>query len=84
MWPCRLRWHRPVTGMQHADGKFCGPGCRAFGVPTLSTMSICSIEDVAAYDKAVLVQLYVMRDRKFVHQLIERARGAMFRVDHHG
>lgn len=64
------------TGMQHADGEI--HACRAAqaaGIPyTLSTMSICSIEDVAAnVEKPFWFQLYVMRDRGFVKALIERA-----------
>ncbi len=64
------------TGMQYRDGEI--HACRAAqaaGVPyTLSTMSICSIEDVAAnVDKPFWFQLYVMRDRGFVKALIERA-----------
>jgi L-lactate dehydrogenase (cytochrome) len=49
-----------------------------FGIPfTLSTMSICSIEDVAAHTKAPFwFQLYVMRDRDFIERLIERAKAA--------
>ncbi|MFC7551695.1 alpha-hydroxy-acid oxidizing protein [Pseudoroseomonas wenyumeiae] len=65
-----------LTGLFHADGEILG--CRAahaFGVPfTLSTMSICSIEDVAgAVDKPFWFQLYVMRDRGFSRSLVERA-----------
>jgi L-lactate dehydrogenase (cytochrome) len=65
-----------LTGLFHADGEILG--CRAahaFGVPfTLSTMSICSIEDVAgAVDKPFWFQLYVMRDRDFSRSLVERA-----------
>src|SRR4029453_658985 len=50
----------------------------AFGVPfTLSTMSICSIEDVAANTtKPFWFQLYVMRDRDFIGRLIDRAKAA--------
>ena len=64
------------TGMQHGDGEI--HACRAAhaaGIPyTLSTMSICSIEDVAAnVDQPFWFQLYVMRDRGFVKALIERA-----------
>ncbi len=64
------------TGMQFGDGEI--HACRAAqaeGIPyTLSTMSICSIEDVAAnVDKPFWFQLYVMRDRGFVKSLIERA-----------
>jgi L-lactate dehydrogenase (cytochrome) len=67
------------TGMQHADGEILAArAAAAFGVPfTLSTMSICSIEDVAAHTKAPFwFQLYVMRDRDFSERLIERARAA--------
>ena len=65
-----------LTGMQHADGEI--HACRAAhaaGIPyTLSTMSICSIEDVASnVDKPFWFQLYVMKDRGFVKALIERA-----------
>ena len=65
--------------MQHADGEILA--CRAAhaaGIQyTLSTMSICSIEDVAeAVDKPFWFQLYVMRDRGFVKALIERATAA--------
>jgi L-lactate dehydrogenase (cytochrome) len=67
------------TGMQHADGEIlAAQAAEAFGVPfTLSTMSICSIEDVAANTtRPFWFQLYVMRDRDFVLRLIERARAA--------
>jgi L-lactate dehydrogenase (cytochrome) len=65
-----------LTGMQHGDGEILA--CRAAqsaGIPyTLSTMSICSIEDVAAsVDKPFWFQLYVMKDRGFIKALIERA-----------
>ncbi|MCP9629650.1 alpha-hydroxy-acid oxidizing protein [Rhodopseudomonas palustris] len=64
------------TGMQYGDGEI--HACRAAhaaGIPyTLSTMSICSIEDVAAnVTKPFWFQLYVMKDRGFVKALIERA-----------
>ena len=68
-----------LTGMQHADGEILAARAAAeFGVPfTLSTMSICSIEDVAENtDKPFWFQLYVMRDRDFVSRLVERARYA--------
>lgn len=68
-----------LTGMQHADGEILAArAAEAFGVPfTLSTMSICSIEDVAAHTRAPFwFQLYVMRDRGFIERLIERARAA--------
>jgi L-lactate dehydrogenase (cytochrome) len=67
------------TGMQHADGEILAArAAERFGVPfTLSTMSICSIEDVAAHTKAPFwFQLYVMRDRGFIERLIDRARAA--------
>jgi L-lactate dehydrogenase (cytochrome) len=68
-----------LCGMQHGDGEILA--CRAAqaaGIPfTLSTMSICSIEDVAAaVDKPFWFQLYVMRDRGFIRALIERAAAA--------
>ncbi|MDE2119696.1 MAG: alpha-hydroxy-acid oxidizing protein, partial [Betaproteobacteria bacterium] len=68
-----------LTGMQHADGEILAArAAEAFGVPfTLSTMSICSIEDIAAHTRAPFwFQLYVMRDREFIERLIERARAA--------
>ncbi len=68
-----------LTGMQHADGEILAArAAEAFGVPfTLSTMSICSIEDVAAHTKAPFwFQLYVMRDRDFIERLIDRAKAA--------
>jgi len=65
-----------LLGMQHGDGEI--HACRAAqaaGIPfTQSTMSICSIEDIAAaVDKPFWFQLYVMRDRGFIKSLIERA-----------
>ena len=65
-----------LCGMQHGDGEI--HACRAAqaeGIPfTLSTMSICSIEDVAAnVEKPFWFQLYVMRDRGFIKELIQRA-----------
>jgi L-lactate dehydrogenase (cytochrome) len=68
-----------LTGMQHADGEMlAAQAAEEFGVPfTLSTMSICSIEDVAsATRKPFWFQLYVMKDRDFIASLIERARAA--------
>ena len=68
-----------LTGMQRADGEILAARAAAdFGVPfTLSTMSICSIEEVAANSPDPFwFQLYVMRDRDFVSRLIERARDA--------
>jgi L-lactate dehydrogenase (cytochrome) len=66
-----------LTGMQHADGEILAArAAEKFGVPfTLSTMSICSIEDVAANTtKPFWFQLYVMRDRAFMERLIERCK----------
>ncbi len=68
-----------LTGMQHADGEILGAkAAEKFGIPfTLSTMSICSIEDVAAHThKPFWFQLYVMRDRDFIERLINRAKAA--------
>jgi L-lactate dehydrogenase (cytochrome) len=68
-----------LTGMQHVDGEILAcKAAHAAGVQfTLSTMSICSIEDVAAATgKPFWFQLYVMRDRGFVRSLIERAAAA--------
>ncbi len=68
-----------LGGMQHADGEI--KACRAaqkFGVPyTLTTMSICSLEEVAKHnEKPFWFQLYVMRDRGFASDLVARARAA--------
>src|ERR1700751_2623986 len=68
-----------LLGMQHGDGEI--HACRAAqaaGIPfTQSTMSICSIEDVAAaVDKPFWFQLYVMKDRGYIRALIERAAAA--------
>jgi L-lactate dehydrogenase (cytochrome) len=68
-----------LTGMQHADGEILAArAAEKFGIPfTLSTMSICSIEDIAQNTTAPFwFQLYVMRDRDFVANLIERAKKA--------
>ncbi len=68
-----------MTGMQHADGEMlAAKAAEDFGVPfTLSTMSICSIEDVASVlKKPFWFQLYVMNDREFVVDLIHRAKAA--------
>ncbi|MBK8763783.1 MAG: alpha-hydroxy-acid oxidizing protein [Burkholderiaceae bacterium] len=68
-----------LTGMQHADGEILAArAAEQFGVPfTLSTMSICSIEDVKAHTtKPFWFQLYVMRDREFIEGLIDRAKAA--------
>ena len=67
------------VGMHHADGEILVARAAArFGIPfTLSTMSICSIEDVAAASREPFwFQLYVMRDRDFVERLIDRAKAA--------
>jgi len=66
-------------GMQSADGEIkAARAAEKFGIPfTLSTMSICSIEDVAENtSKPFWFQLYVMRDRDFVNRLIDRAKAA--------
>jgi L-lactate dehydrogenase (cytochrome) len=68
-----------LTGMQHADGEILAArAAEKIGVPfTLSTMSICSIEDVAARTtRPFWFQLYVMRDRDFINRLIDRAKAA--------
>jgi L-lactate dehydrogenase (cytochrome) len=68
-----------MTGMQHADGEMLAArAAEEFGVPfTLSTMSICSIEDVASVTtKPFWFQLYVMKDKDFVLDLINRAKAA--------
>ena len=69
-----------LTGMQHADGEILAArAAKAFGVPfTLSTMSICSIEDVskATDGHPFWFQLYVMKDRDFIELLIDRAKQA--------
>ncbi len=68
-----------LTGMQHPDGEIkAALAAEAAGVPfTLSTMSICSIEEVAKHtSKPFWFQLYVMRDREFIRNLIDRAKNA--------
>jgi L-lactate dehydrogenase (cytochrome) len=68
-----------LTGMQHADGEIAAArAAEKAGIPfTLSTMSICSIEDVAQHTRAPFwFQLYVMRDRGFSESLIARAKAA--------
>jgi L-lactate dehydrogenase (cytochrome) len=80
------KWAIPVgigptglTGLFHANGEMLGArAAQAFGVPfCLSTMSICSIEDVAGFvSKPFWFQLYLMRDRGFNAELIERAQSA--------
>ena len=68
-----------LTGMQSADGEIkAARAAEEFGVPfTLSTMSICSIEDVAANTtKPFWFQVYTLKDDDFMRRLIERARAA--------
>lgn len=68
-----------LTGMAWADGEIlAAKAAERFGVPfTLSTMSVCSIEDVAEHtSKPFWFQLYVMRDREFIADLIRRAKAA--------
>jgi L-lactate dehydrogenase (cytochrome) len=69
-----------LTGMQHADGEILGArAAKKFGIPfTLSTMSICSIEDVSKGTDGhpFWFQLYMMKDREFIANLIERAKAA--------
>ena len=68
-----------LCGMQHADGEIlAAQAAQEAGVPfTLSTMSVCSIEDVAEHtSKPFWFQLYVMKDRGFVESLIGRAKAA--------
>ncbi len=69
-----------LTGMQHADGEIHGAqAAKKFGIPfTLSTMSICSIEDIAQATNRhpFWFQLYVMKDRDYIERLIDRAKAA--------
>ncbi|MDP3250453.1 MAG: alpha-hydroxy acid oxidase [Hydrogenophaga sp.] len=68
-----------LTGMQHADGEILAArAAKKMGIPfTLSTMSICSIEDVAQHaGEGFWFQLYVMKDRAFIERLIDRAKAA--------
>ena len=68
-----------MTGMQHADGEILAArAAEKFGIPfSLSTMSICSIEDIAAHTRAPFwFQLYWMKDRDFMERLIDRAKAA--------
>jgi L-lactate dehydrogenase (cytochrome) len=68
-----------LTGMQWANGEMLGAiAAEKFGIPfTLSTMSICSIEDIdSVTTKPFWFQLYVMRDRGFVKSMIERAKAS--------
>ena len=69
-----------LTGMQHADGEIlAAQAAKEFGIPfTLSTMSICSLEDIAEHTgrHPFWFQLYVMRDKRFMERLIDRAKAA--------
>jgi L-lactate dehydrogenase (cytochrome) len=68
-----------LTGMQHADGEILAArAAKKMGIPfTLSTMSICSIEDVAKHaGEGFWFQLYVMKDKAFIERLIDRAKAA--------
>ena len=69
-----------LTGMQHADGEIlAAKAAKEFGIPfTLSTMSICSLEDIAEHTDRhpFWFQLYVMRDKAFMERLINRAKAA--------
>ena len=68
-----------LTGMQRADGEILAArAAEKFGIPfTLSTMSICSIEDIAAHTTAPFwFQLYMMRDRDAMAQMIQRCKDA--------
>lgn len=68
-----------LTGMQHADGEIlAAQAAEKFGVPfTLSTMSVCSIEDIAKHtSKPFWFQLYVMKDEAFLNNIIDRAKAA--------
>ena len=68
-----------LTGMQHADGEIhAARAAEKFGIPfTLSTMSICSIEDIAEHTTAPFwFQLYMMRDREAMARMIQRAKDA--------
>lgn len=68
-----------LTGMQCADGEIKGAkAAEKFGIPfSLSTMSVCSIEDIAENTSAPFwFQLYMMRDRDFIERLIDRAKAA--------
>ncbi|GAA4649971.1 alpha-hydroxy acid oxidase [Kistimonas scapharcae] len=68
-----------IAGMQHADGEILAArAAEAFGIPfILSTMSTCSLEDVATHTaKPFWFQLYILKDRSFSERLLERARAA--------
>jgi len=74
-----------LCGMQHRDGEIlAAQASEEFGVPfTLSTMSICSIEDVAENTtKPFWFQLYVMKDKEFMSKLLARAQNAGCKVLH--
>src|SRR5690606_383469 len=68
-----------LTGMQHADGEILAArAAEKAGIPfTLSTMSICSIEDIAENtSRPFWFQVYFMRDRDFMRRLVQRAKAA--------
>ena len=68
-----------LTGMQHADGEIhAARAAQKFGIPfTLSTMSICSIEDIVEHTTAPFwFQLYMMRDREAMARMIDRCKAA--------
>lgn len=68
-----------LTGMQYADGEILAArAAEKFGIPfTLSTMSVCSIEDVAENTtKPFWLQLYMMKDKDYISRLIQRAKNA--------
>jgi L-lactate dehydrogenase (cytochrome)/glycolate oxidase len=68
-----------LTGMQHADGEIhAARAAEKFGIPfTLSTMSICSIEDIAEHTSAPFwFQLYMMRDREAMARMIDRCKAS--------
>ncbi len=68
-----------LAGMQHADGEILAArAAETFGIPfTLSTMSLCSFEDIVAHTSAPFwFQLYMLRDRDFMGRLIDRAKAA--------
>lgn len=68
-----------LAGMQHADGEILSAlAAEKFGIPyTMSTLSICSIEDVAARTtKPFWFQMYIMKDRDYIYRLIDRAKAA--------
>ncbi len=74
-----------MAGLQHADGEMlAAKAAEKFGIPfVLSTMSICSIEDVKSVTKKPFwMQLYVMRDKDFVKNLLEECRLFGFGFDH--